>query len=161
MKTVIVVGNPKAQSKTASAAMALAAALGISDDEITLYDLPALGVDLLEWGNSKVDAAVKECADADLLVVASPTYKGSFTGLTKLFLDCMPYKGLSGVMAIPLMLGANERHAMAVEMHLKSVLVELGAACPTEGLYILEKQFDEKEIYSDFYEKWKSFLRKH
>jgi len=38
------------------------------------------------------------------------------------------------------MVGAAPQHALAVEVHLRPVLVELGATLPTRGLYVMESQ---------------------
>jgi FMN reductase len=40
------------------------------------------------------------------------------------------------------MLGAGLRHALAPELLLKPVLVELGATCPTRGLYLLDSDYE-------------------
>ena len=77
--------------------------------------------------------AVAAAKGADLLVVASPTYKATYTGLLKLFLDQIGADDLAGVVTVPVMVGAGAGHALAVETHLRPVLVELGAAMPTQG----------------------------
>jgi FMN reductase len=41
------------------------------------------------------------------------------------------------------MLGAGAAHALAVEVHLRPVLVEIGATLPTRGLYVLEQELDD------------------
>jgi FMN reductase len=61
----------------------------------------------------------------------------------KLFLDQFPGDGLAGVTAFPLMLGAGPAHAMAPDLLLKPVLVEMGAICPAAGLYLIDKTFAE------------------
>ena len=38
---------------------------------------------------------------------------------------------------------AGLQHALAVEVHLRPVLVELGAIMPARGLYVLESQLDK------------------
>jgi FMN reductase len=38
------------------------------------------------------------------------------------------------------MLGGHWRHALAADLLLKPVLVELGATCPTRGLFLLESE---------------------
>jgi FMN reductase len=43
------------------------------------------------------------------------------------------------------MVGAAPQHALAVEVHLRPVLVELGATLPTRGLYVTEAQFEGVE----------------
>ena len=40
------------------------------------------------------------------------------------------------------MVGAGPQHALAVEVHLRPVLVELGASLPARGLYVLESELD-------------------
>jgi FMN reductase len=41
------------------------------------------------------------------------------------------------------MTGAAPVHALAPEVHLRPLLVELGATTPTRGLYVTEQQFDD------------------
>ena len=38
------------------------------------------------------------------------------------------------------MVGAGPAHALAVEVHLRPVLVEIGATLPTRGLYVQERE---------------------
>jgi FMN reductase len=83
---------------------------------------------------------VRGCA---LAVVASPTYKASYTGLLKSFLDWFSTTDLEGVTVVPVMVGAGLQHALAVEVHLRPVLVELGATLPTRGLYVTESQLPD------------------
>jgi FMN reductase len=78
-----------------------------------------------------------------MVVVASPTFNATYTGVLKLFLDQIPPDGLAGVTAFPAMLGAGPAHALAPELLLKPVLVELGAICPAAGLYLIDKFFAE------------------
>jgi FMN reductase len=84
------------------------------------------------------------------VIVASPTYKASFTGVLKCFLDQFPTNGLAGVVAIPLMLGAGPRHALAPELTLKPVLVELGATCPTRAVYLLDSESNDPASLESF-----------
>jgi FMN reductase len=142
MKVIAVVGNPKPASRTADAAQKLARALGAEDVE--LIDVVNLGPGLLGWGDPEVAAAKARVQVADLVIFASPTFKASYTGLLKLFLDQFETgTGLAGVVAVPLMLGAGPAHAMAPDLLLKPVLVELGATCPTPGLYQLDSAYTD------------------
>jgi FMN reductase len=74
----------------------------------------------------------------DVLVVASPTYKATYTGLLKAFVDRFPPNALAGKVAIPIMMGAAPIHQLAVDCHLVPLLLEIGATCPVRGLYVLE-----------------------
>jgi FMN reductase len=139
---VTVVGNLKPMSRTAAAADLVVHALtGREPDE--RIELADLGPELLGRSSPVVEAAVDRLASADLAVIASPTYKASFSGLLKLFLDHVGAGQLAHVTAVPIMLGADPRHALAGEVHLKPVLAELGASCPAPSLFLLERDFDE------------------
>ena len=75
-------------------------------------------------------------------MIASPTYKATYTGILKSLLDSVPHDGLAGVIAIPLMVAGDRVHALAVEVHLRPVLVELGAITPTRGLFFEESSLE-------------------
>lgn len=145
-QTGVVVGNPKPASRTFQAARYLAEQLtGVSPDPAV--DLASFGAGLLDLFDTEVNEAVETVACLDLVVFASPTYKASFTGLLKLFLDRFPSNALEGVVAVPLMLGAGPGHALGPEVFLKPVLAELGATLPTRALYILESAHDDPSAY--------------
>jgi FMN reductase len=142
MRTALVVGNPKPKSRTLEAGALLLRKLTGREPDL-VADLIELGAGLLEFGHPAVAAQVAAVAGADVVVFASPTYKATYTGLLKLFLDQFPSDGLAGVTAFPLMLGAGPAHAMAPDLLLKPVLVELGAICPAAGLYLIDKTYAE------------------
>jgi FMN reductase len=148
-RTTVVVGNPKVRSRTSAAAAEVASfvadRLGATPATTTI-ELPDLGSGLLGWGDPAVGEALAATKDADLLVVASPTYKATYTGLLKLFLDQIGADELAGVVTVPVMVGASPAHALAVETHLRPVLVELGATMPTRGLYLQESALAELEL---------------
>jgi FMN reductase len=145
----VVVGNPKPRSRTLEVAEAVAAAaadaVGLVGPTRVTFDLAELGPSLFDWSSARVREAVDAVRACSLAVVASPTYKASHTGLLKSFLDWFSTTDLDGVVVVPLMVGAGPQHALAVEVHLRPVLVELGATLPTRGLYVLEGQLPDLE----------------
>jgi len=141
MTSVVVVGNPKKGSRTLDAATKVAERLGDGPPDVVL-DLVDLGPGLLGWGDEAVGQAVAQVQGADWVVIASPTYKATYTGLLKLFLDQFAAGSLAGVIAFPLMLGGAWNHALAPEAFLKPVLAELGASCPVTGLYLLDTDYE-------------------
>jgi len=104
--------------------------------------LPPLSGGVSPRASAAVEDAVEQVTTADVLVVASPTYKGTYTGLLKVFLDRLPHQGLAGTVAFPLLVMRLPQHALAVEVHLRPLLVELGATVPTPGLAVLEPDLD-------------------
>jgi len=138
----VVVGNPKPASRTLEAAVRVATALTGRHPEVVI-DVVELGPGVLGWGDPAVGEAVARVRQASVLVAACPTYKASFTGMLKAFLDQFPSDGLAGVVAFPLMLGGAWQHSLAPDVFLKPVLVELGASCPARGLYLLDSDYEE------------------
>jgi FMN reductase len=141
LRATIVVGNPKTGSRTRAVGVALAeTALGHIGDAgtVTVVEVAAIADRLFAWGDLAVAEAKSAVLDADLLVVASPVYKASYTGLLKAFLDQFGRDELGALATVPLMVGAAPHHALAVEDQLRPVLVEIGASCPTRVLYVLE-----------------------
>ncbi len=154
MSTVVVVGNPKSGSRTAHAATLLAAALtGRQPDSVV--DVIELGAGLFGWEDPAVKQAIQAASRAELVIVASPTFKATYSGLLKLFLDQFATgDGLRGVVAVPLMLGAGPAHAMAPDLLLKPLLVELGATCPAPGLYLSDKTYEDGVQIGKYVQAW-------
>jgi FMN reductase len=128
-----------------SVATAAADAAGLDGADRMTIDLAEVGPQLFDWSSTTVKAAVQGVRSCALVVVASPTYKASYTGLLKSFLDWFGTADLLGVTVVPVMTGAGAHHALAVEVHLRPVLVELGATLPTRGLYVTEGELSETD----------------
>jgi FMN reductase len=148
-RVAVVVGNPKPASRTLSAANYVAEQLAGAPADLVI-DLATLGPALLDLADAQVGALVDEVLAAQLVVFASPTYKGSYTGLLKLFLDRFAADSLTGVLAVPLMLGALPKHALAPEVFLRPVLAELGATVPGKALYVLDTEYDSPAAYESW-----------
>ncbi|SHE55073.1 FMN reductase [Streptoalloteichus hindustanus] len=144
------VGDPRARSRVHRAA------LGVRDvltNALVAAERPAVAgqvVDAVDLAGSLFDPAgarviadeLESLALADVLVVASPTLRASYSGLLKALLDHAPAGLLTPVVAVPVMLGASPRHALAVELQLRPLLTELGASVPGRGLALLESDVD-------------------
>jgi FMN reductase len=142
-KIAVVTGNPKPASRTHSVALAVADALAKElpgAEARPVIDLAGYAPRLFDWADEELTELTAQVAAADIAVFASPTYKASYTGMLKAFLDRYGSNGLSGVTAVPVMTGGWPGHLLAVEVHLRPVLVELGATVPARGLYVTEPE---------------------
>jgi FMN reductase len=152
MRTTVVVGNPKADSRTLHVAVALADALADrlpGDTDRLVVDLADVVNELFDPTSETVNRLLNDVAHSELIIVASPTYKATYTGLLKSFFDRYGNDGLRGAIAVPVMTGAAPIHALAPEVHLRALLVELGACVPTRSLYVTEHQFDTLDLVID------------
>jgi FMN reductase len=143
---VIVVGNPKPASRTLAvatvAAGAITRAAGLAGSPQTIDVCVLARHLLLPEPSPAVEEALDQVAGAELLLVASPTYKGTYTGLLKVFLDRLPHRALDRAVALPLMLMGVPDHAPAVDAYLRPLLIELGAEVPVPGLAVLEQNLE-------------------
>lgn len=149
---VVVVANPGGPGRTGTAALAVAhrlASIGAPDVddrspivEVDLADGPER---LLGWG-SELAARHRAVIDGGrALVVATPTYKATYTGLLKVFLDSVGAGELGGIPTVPIMTGGSDAHRLAVDVHLTPLLLELGASLPARGLYLAGPEVDDQE----------------
>ncbi|TAK68505.1 MAG: NADPH-dependent oxidoreductase [Actinomycetota bacterium] len=137
----VVTGNPQRASRTHRAAVALADAVAAVlpaavQSSLDLGDLPLGDVPAVAAAQGSA------LADAQIVVVASPTYKASYTGLLKVFLDYLPTGSLAGRVVLPLMTVGGPGHSLAAEVHLRPVLVELGALVPFRSLVLTAAELD-------------------
>jgi FMN reductase len=142
-RVVVLSGNPRPGSRTTAAAVRIgeetARLLG-SDHPVETVELAGFAAEILAERHPTADAALRTVADAAVLVVATPVYKASYTGLLKAFLDLYDPSGLRGVVAVPVVVSGNPAHALVGEVHLRPLLVELGAVVPTRSLTLVEQQ---------------------
>lgn len=118
-------GNITRPSKTralvAAAASTAADRFGVATEVYDILDVgPSLGVarcpaDLDPEGRRIVGRLI----EADALVIGSPTYKGSYTGLLKHLLDLLDPMALRGKPILLTATGGGERHALMVEHQLR------------------------------------------
>jgi FMN reductase len=142
-RIAVITGNPKPASRTHSVALAVAEALARElpgAETRPVIDLARHAPRLFDWADEELTGLTAQVAAADVAVFASPTYKASYTGMLKAFLDRYGNNGLAGVTAVPVMTGGWPGHLLAVEVHLRPVLVELGATVPARGLYVTEPE---------------------
>ncbi|WP_020576331.1 NADPH-dependent FMN reductase [Actinopolymorpha alba] len=140
-RIVALSGNPRKGSRTRSAAESLAAGLAavLERPEVTIsvIDLAEFGGAVLD-GGPDVDTALTTVRSATVLVVATPVYKASYTGLLKAFLDRFGGGALAGVLSVPLTISASPIHRLVADVHLRPLLVELGATVPTRAFALEE-----------------------
>lgn len=143
MTTIVgVVGNPRAESRTHGLCRAVVAELAAAagDARREEVDLAALGPRALDGEDPATARALERVLAADVLVLASPTYKATYSGLLKGFLDSLGHGALAGTPAVPILLGGAPDHRLAIDVHFSPLLLELGATTPVRGLFVLESE---------------------
>lgn len=85
--------------------------------------------------------AVGAVASADALIVVSPTFSASYSGLFKSFFDLFEAASLSDVPTLLAATGGTERHSLVLEHALRPLFVYLGASPVRTGVYAATSDF--------------------
>jgi FMN reductase len=113
---------------------------GISAVTLDLSDLPS--DDLLgRTRTAAIENALASVLTARLLIVATPVYRASYSGLLKVFFDLLPQEALAGKVAIPIATGASSAHHLVVDHALRPLLASVGALVVATGIYGTDAQF--------------------
>lgn len=149
-------GNPSPASKTLALTLqvtdALAALLPGAQTEVV--DLSTHAERVLVWGDPDVEASRDLLRRADLVVVATPVYKGAYTGLLKAFLDGFGLGELPGTLAVPVTVAASPAHALAGPTHLEPVLGEIGCLVPGGTLHVPDRTAADPGARAELVASW-------
>ena len=89
---------------------------------------------------------VGRVVEADAVILASPVYRGSFTGALKNLLDHLPIEALAGKPVGIVAMGATNHHYLGVDWHLRDVLAWFGAMVLPTSVYLLSSDFVEGNL---------------
>ncbi len=80
-------------------------------------------------------------AAADAVLLASPVYRGSFSGSLKNLIDLTPVEALQGKAVLIVAMGASDHHSLGVERHLRDVLAFFGSLVVPGDVYLTSRDF--------------------
>jgi FMN reductase len=89
---------------------------------------------------------VSQLAGADAVLLASPVYRGSFTGALKNLLDLTPVEALRGKPVGIVAMGATLHHYLGVDWHLRAVLAWFGALVLPTSVYLESAHFKDGKL---------------
>ena len=146
-RTGRVVGISGSPSPVSKSRVLVETALGAFGDGAvtTLIDLAALPADaLLGRGSAaEVAKAIAAVGQARIVVVGTPVYRATYSGLLKVFFDLLAPDSLAGKVGIPLVSGQSRGHALAVDHGLRPLFASLGATVIAAGVYATPDQFQD------------------
>jgi FMN reductase len=155
LKVVGVSGSLHSPSKTTALVSEIIASVGRQARiESQLIELAEIGPSLAgalrrDELSPEVAAALRAIEGADLLVVASPVYRASFTGLFKHLFDFVDQYALDGHPVLLAATGGGERHALIIEHQLRPLFGFFQAITLPLGVYASAADFEGNELRSD------------
>ncbi|MFE7773410.1 NADPH-dependent FMN reductase [Streptomyces sp. NPDC057445] len=140
-------GSPSATSRTALVLDQVVRRLsraGFDAGQLAVRDLPPAELLAGRPEHAALRRALHEVEAADGVIVATPVYKASYTGLLKAFLDLLPQTGLAGKTVLPLVTGGSPAHVLTIDYALRPVLSALGARHVVAGRYLLDTAIEAR-----------------
>jgi FMN reductase len=149
MSVLALAGSPSAPSRSTALLRLALSRLddGVAHSELALRDLPPAALVRGDFDDPAIRRARDQLAAARLVVVATPIYKASFSGLLKTFLDLLPQDALRGKSVLALATGGSPAHLLALDYALKPVLAALGARHLLDAVYATDAQFTPHAVH--------------
>ncbi|GKU77722.1 NADPH-dependent FMN reductase [Paenibacillus sp. L3-i20] len=142
---VIISGSPNATSRLNGIIDYVNTALdkeGYPVKTITVVTLPSEDLIHSRFGSPSIVEANHLVENAAAVIIASPVYKASYTGVLKTYIDLLPQNGLEGKLVLPLFIGGTLAHLLSIDYSLKPVLASMGARHFIKGVYATDDQVD-------------------
>jgi FMN reductase len=142
---LVISGSPSPTSKTELIGDHVARRLGEFEWQAghlrvrTLPAAPLLNADITD---PAISEALERVSRADGIVLATPTYKASFSGLLKTFLDLLPQYGFTHKVVLLLATGGSVAHLLVLDYALRPVAHSLGARHVVQSFFLLDKHVE-------------------
>jgi FMN reductase len=155
VRTVIVSGSSSSPSKTLLLAETIASALAKQIElELDVVDIAEVGSDLgraLSRADlsKAAEQALRTVENAQILIAATPVYRGSYSGHFKHLFDLI---GLEALLDVPVILaatGGGEKHCLVIEHQLRPLFAFLQAFAVPVGVYATHIDFLDGVLTSE------------
>jgi FMN reductase len=154
LKTVVVSGSASAPSRTLSVAQRILAAVA-SEVAVDAHvvDMADVGSDLgRALGRSALspaaERAVLHVESAQILIAATPVYRGSYTGHFKHLFDLVGQNALIDKPVILAATGGSDKHCLVIEHQLRPLFGFLQAYTVPVGVYASHADFEDGDVRS-------------
>ncbi|GAA2251864.1 FMN reductase [Streptomyces amakusaensis] len=148
LRVVAVVGSVRSPSRTTALAELMLQTLAArTEAETRLIELHTLGPAFTgaagrEGLDAGVEDALRAVETADLVIAATPVFRGSYTGLFKHFFDLVDQYGLAAKPVLLAATGGSDRHALVIEHAMRPLFAFLQAWTAPAGVYLGSGDFD-------------------
>lgn len=150
-RIVAISASPSRSSKTAMFVDYVLAELGdcVADSRhIKVRDIEPAALLSGNYKDEGLRSAVESVDNADAVIIATPIFKASYSGLLKSFLDLLPQFGLAGKSVLPLATGGTVAHVLSLDYALRPVLQSMGARHVIQGYFLSETDvLSHKKIF--------------
>jgi FMN reductase len=108
--------------------------------DIRSIDAEAL---LQRRSHPSLDSAREAVAGAGVVLLATPVYRATYSGLLKVFLDLLPQDGLAGKPCVLVATGGVRGHLLSLDAGLRTAVASIRAWSVPTVVYAIPEDFDE------------------
>jgi FMN reductase len=135
-------GSPSPTSRTAAILDRVGRRVredGHTIDILHVRTLPAAPLLAADQSDPFIADAAERLGRADAVVLGTPVYKASYSGLLKVWLDSVAQLAFTGKTVLPLATGGSLANVLALDYALRPVLAAMGAAHVVQGYFVLDQ----------------------
>jgi len=112
----------------------------VAEPSVEVVTLRELAHDITDatlagFASPRLQAVIDQVVAADALVVVTPIFKASFTGLFKSFIDALDQDALIGKPVLLAAMGGTARHSLAIDHALRPLFAYLQALTVPTGVF--------------------------
>ena len=154
LRTVVVSGSTSAPSKTLLLARHILAAVAAEATiEPFVVDLAELGAELggaltRSALPARTEHALRRVESAEILIAATPVYRGSYTGHFKHLFDLIGQDALVDTPVLLAATGGSERHALVLDHQLRPLFSFLQALTLPIGVFASQAEMADYRVSS-------------
>lgn len=154
LKVVAISGSLQVPSRTTALIREIVAELAKTREiEFKLIEMTQIGRQVGAcFTRAELPAAIQadlaEVEAADLIIAASPVYRGTFTGIFKHFVDLIGWDKLYNKPVLVAASGGSDRHALVLEHQLRPLFATMQANVLPVGVYASEADYSNYVVDS-------------
>lgn len=116
---------------------------GLSTTQVSVRHIKPEDLVYARYDSPAIEHIALSIKNARGLIIGSPVYKASYSGVLKALLDLLPQEALKDTPTLPIMVGGSMAHLLAIDFALKPVLSTLKAQ-NLQGVYLLDQHIDRE-----------------
>lgn len=149
-KVILINGNNKIDSRLTGIHSVIEQSFqkqGVQTEVIYIHQLPANDLIRVNFNSEILQRELKKVVEADVIVLLTPIYKASYTGILKTFIDLIPQKGFEEKIVWPVAIGGTAHHLLAIDYTLKPLAITLGATQIAKSVFVQEQQVTKVDAF--------------
>lgn len=130
--------------------LAAATVTALGGAQVDVIELRDYAIDvtnnlLTGFASPRLEAAIEKVTSADGLIVVTPIFTTSYTGMFKSFVDVLDPQSLTGMPVLLAATGGTERHSLAIDYAMRPLFSYLHAEAVPTGVYAASSDWGSTE----------------